>query len=117
MLEEITNLGKQRTKLEAFIYYILLFVILVILAGLFTFFYFRLLGGDLSLSEARDSGTAMAIIISLALSFYLLKIKNLMDDGILIFFAALSGGLALLGGGFLGLIIPCYFLTLANNNN
>lgn len=107
MFKNLTNFAHKRNGWEVLGFY-LAYLLLIIVVAL-------LLGAAVALLDfdtevAFRLGNAFAIIICLVLSFMVLKQKKLTGNFGLILVALLSGVLAFIGGGILGLI-PVAFLT------
>ena len=110
MFSKLFDLRFKRTAKQAFGFYIV-YLILLALVGM-------LLGGvagiisDQGFQAGLKIGQLMAIIICLVISFLILNYKKSLSPGNVIL-ALLSGILAMLGGGLLGLIPVAYLTTLA----
>ena len=119
VFNQLTNFAYQRNWKEAvgfYVAYLLLMIIVgAVLGGV---------GGNLFVSPASDFsmgfnfgvriGTVAAIVLTLVLCFLVLKKKNLLNHFGFIILAILSGLLAVLGGGILGLIPVAYLTTKAS---
>ena len=110
MFKNLLDFGYKRTWLQAvgfYLAYFLLIIIIGFLAGALMGLIFS--GGSVS-AMGVQIGNILAIVICLALSFTILYKKNQHKNFGLVLLALLSGILAFLGGGLLGLI-PAAFLT------
>ena len=107
MFKDLTNFAKKRTGWEAFGFY-LAYLLLIIVVALLLGAMVALL--DFNTGVAFRAGNIFAIAICLTLAFMVLKQKNLASNFGFILLALLSGVLAFIGGGILGLI-PVAFLT------
>ena len=74
-----------------------------------------LIVGQNSFSLGVKIGTLTALVVSMGLSFAIIKRKNIMNNFGLIILALLSGVLALLGGALLGLIPTAYLSTRSSS--
>ena len=84
---------------------------LAILLGILLSAIVGLIVGQNSFSLGVKIGTLTALVVSIGLSFTIIKRKNIMNNFGLIILALLSGVLALLGGALLGLIPAAYLST------
>lgn len=109
MFSNLTNLSYKRDFKQAAGFYIAYLVLLVILSAILGVVYGLATGQD-SVEAGVNFGTTIAIISSLVLSFAVILKKNLLTNHLLIVVALLSGVLAFIGGGLLGLI-PAAFLS------
>ena len=109
MFIKLTDLSFKRDLKQAIGFYIAYLLLLIILSAV--------LGGVYALATGQDSleagvtfGTTIAIVSSLVLSFAIIFKKNLLTNYLFIVVALLSGVIAFIGGGLLGLI-PAAFLS------
>jgi hypothetical protein len=111
MFKQLTNFSYERNVKEAiglYLAYLLLIVILAIVVGWLV----RLTLGDYILGiSLRGAGNIVAIISSLVIALLIVKKKKLFGNFINILLILLSGVLAILGGGLLGLIPVAYLST------
>lgn len=110
MFKNLTKFKVKRNLKEAIGFYIayLVFVVLVsvvaaTLAGMVT--------GNDNFEFGVRIGTMVAILTSLALSFAILKERNLQNNFVYVLLALVAGVLAYFGGGLLGLIPVAYLST------
>jgi len=110
MFRNLTDFSYKRTGKEALGFYIGYLVFIVVVGAI--------LGGVLGLVLGEESfeiglrvGNILAILATLALSFLILSKKKMMNNFGLILLALLSGLLAFIGGGLLGLIPTAYLTT------
>lgn len=110
VFKNLTDFSYKRTGKEALGFY-LGYLVLIIVVG-------AILGGTLGLAFGEQSfelglrvGNIIAILVALGLSFMILSKKGLMNDFGMILLALLSGLLAFIGGGLLGLIPAAYLST------
>lgn len=109
MFKNLTDLKYTRTSKEAFGFYLAYLLLTVILSATFG----AILGlflGDSAVDLGHSLGTLVAVIISMGLALYLLKIKKLKSFKYLLI-ACVAGLLSLFGGGLLGLIPASYLTT------
>ncbi len=112
MFKTLTDLGMKRTGKQALGFYLAYLLLFMVVGGL--------LGGVAGLSGVNSGsggfdtgmrlGVTVSVILSLGLSILILRAKKKQNSFGLILIALLSGLLAILGGGLLGLI-PVAFLT------
>lgn len=110
MFTNLTNLSYQRNKKEALGFYIT-YLVITILLGTFISAVAGLIVGHSSFSLGIKIATLTALVVSMALSFLIIKRKKTTDNYGYIIIALLSGVLALLGGGILSLIPTTYLST------
>ena len=110
MFGNLTDFAYKRSGKEAFGFYLAYLVLIIVSAGL--------LGGVIGLVMGEEGiavgmrvGNLIAVFMCLAVSFVLLSKKKLTGNFGLILLALLSGVLAFLGGGILGLIPAAYITT------
>ena len=110
MFKNLTDFSYKRTGKEALGFYIGYLVLIVVVGAI--------LGGILGLVLGEESfeiglrvGNILAILATLGLSFLILSKKKMMNNFGMILLALLSGLLAFVGGGLLGLIPTAYFTT------
>jgi hypothetical protein len=106
----LTNLSYQRNKKEAIGFYIT-YLVITILLGTIISAIVGVIVGHSSFSLGIKIATLTALVVSVALSFLVIKRKKVTDNYGYIILALLSGVLALLGGGILGLIPTTYLST------
>ena len=114
MFKNLTNYSYRRTKKEAAGFYIA-YLVLTILLGTLVSAIVGLILGRSSFDLGVRIGTLTALVVSMGLSFAIIKRKNIMNNLGLIILALLSGVLALLGGGLLGLIPTAYLSTRSSS--
>lgn len=115
MFQKSFDFGYQRNFKEALGFYITYLFLTILLTGPIGGMIRTFIGSEGSILSATlfamRMGTLIAgVITSLILSFLILKEKNLLSDFKYIGIGLISGILALLGGGLLGLL-PVAFLT------
>lgn len=113
MFDDIFKLSTKRTGLQAFGFYIAYLVMLLLVCGIA-----GAIGGVFTGGGFRTGvkiGQMIAILACPVLSFYVLKAKGAFTFGNVII-ALLSGVLAALGGGLIGLI-PASFLSTRPNTS
>lgn len=112
MFKNLTNFGYQRSVKDAIGFYIAYLVLIIMIGALF--------GGILGAATQIDNvglgaGTIVAVIVSLTLSFLILKRKKSLGKFSFIALALLSGLLAIFLGGLAGLIPVAYLTTRPTN--
>ncbi len=110
MFKKLTDFSYKRSGKEALGFYVAYLVLIIISAGL--------LGGVIGLILGEEGitlgmrvGNLIAVFMCLAISFVLLSKKRETGNFGFILLALLSGILAFLGGGILGLIPAAYIST------
>jgi len=110
MFKKIFDFGYNRTGRQAVGFYIAHFIVLILLAGIF---------GGLTMGgfeEGVMAGARTAVVYSVVLSFLVVAKKN--DWGLTtVVLSLVSGILAMILGGFTGLIIPAYLTTRRRKTN
>ena len=109
MFSNLADFGYKRDLKGAVGFYIV-YLITIILISSIAGGLGGLTGGVDSFGGGVRIGNIIAIIASLSLSFLILYKKNILSNVVFIVVALLSGVLAFLGGGLLGLI-PAAFLS------
>ncbi|MBU4338569.1 hypothetical protein KKB43_02500 [Patescibacteria group bacterium] len=113
MFNNLTDFSYKRNFKEAMGFYIFWLVFILVVGGLLAIV-LSIIIGQTDKEAAREFGfkvgVAMAILTNLAISFLILRKKNLRGISY-IFLALLSGVLASVGGGLLGLIPTAYLST------
>jgi len=109
MFKELTNLGYQRSAKEAFGFYIA-YLLLAMFSCVIMSNIVGIILKDSNINLALRIGSITAVIVSIGLSFFVLKEKKLLGNFGFILLALLSGLLALKIGGMGGLI-PVAYLT------
>lgn len=112
MFMDLMNFGLKRTVTQAVGFYLAYLILTVVTAGLG--------GGVVSLFAGKADniefgvtiGIGIAILMSVGLGYQVLNKKHLTGNIQLLLLAGLSGILAYVGGGLLGLIPVAYFTTL-----
>lgn len=113
MFVKLTDFKRKRTGREAFGFYLAYLVLIVLAAAIAGGLFGAAAGGsnrDLAYETGQNMGTIVAVAVCLYLSFTVLTQKKLTKNFGFILVGLLSGLLAVLGGGALGLI-PVAFLT------
>lgn len=110
MFKNLTDFSYKRSGKEAIGFYIGYLVLIILVGALFGVI-LGLFFGDRSFEIGLRIGNLFAILVTIILSFVILSKKNLMNNFGLILVAVLSGLLAFLGGGLLGLIPAAYLST------
>ncbi len=113
MFSELTNFGYKRTGKQAFGFYLAYLFLLMIIGGILAFL---LVPSDVSTdSEAFAAGAQVGArfvpIAVIILSVLVLNAKKSLTEFKNILLVVLSGFLAILGGGLLGLIPVAYLTT------
>jgi len=110
MFKNLTDFSYKRSGKEALGFYVGYLILIVVVGAIF--------GGILGLALGEESfeiglrvGNIIAILASLVLSFLILSKKKQMNNFGMILLALLSGLLAFIGGGLLGLIPSAYLTT------
>ncbi len=106
----MTDFSFKRSRKQALGFY-LGYLVLIVLVGAVVGALFGLISGGGNLDLVLRIGNIMAILLALGLSFAILSKKKLTDNFGLILVALLSGLLAFVGGGILGLIPVAYLST------
>ena len=106
----MTDFSFKRSRKQALGFY-LGYLVLIVLVGAVVGAVFGLISGNGNLELGLRVGNIMAILLALGLSFAILSKKKLTDNFGLILVALLSGLLAFVGGGILGLIPAAYLST------
>lgn len=106
---KLTDFSYKRSPAQAAGFYVAYLVLLIIVSVILGAV-FGLATGQESFEVGVTFGTIVAVAFSLAISFLVLYKKNLYSDFRFIIVALLSGLLAIIGGGLLGLL-PTAFLT------
>ncbi len=110
MFKNLTNFSYDRNVKGAIGFY-LAYLLLTIILGTLIATVLGLIFNRTSFGFGLRIGTFTAIVVSVGLSFMIIKRKNLTSNFVYILLALLSGLLALLGGGVLGLIPTAYLST------
>jgi len=114
MFKHLANFSYKRNKKEAIGFYIAYLVLTmlvgVLLAGTLGIFFERGASAANGFNFGFEIGSITAVIVSVGVSFLILKEKKLLGNFGYILVAILSGILALFSGG-LGGLIPTAFLT------
>jgi len=105
----LTDFAYKRTTKQALGFY-LAYLLLIIILGALSGVLAGLALGENSYAIGLRVGNMVAILSVLVLSFVILHKKSLFKNFSLIIIALLSGVLAIIGGGLLGLI-PAAYLT------
>ena len=108
MFKDLFVFEKQRSKKQAFGFYLANLLLVVILGGMVGGIT-GLLGGDIE--SAVKSVTYLVFIFCVILSFSILYKKSKLNDFGLLIIALLSGVGVLIGGGALLGLIPAAYLT------
>jgi len=110
MFKNLANFAYTRDIKGAIGFYVA-YLIFTIILGTLIATVLGLLINQSSFGFGLRIGTFTAIVMSAGLSFLIVKNKNLSSNFLFILIALLSGLLALLGGGILGLIPTAYLST------
>ena len=110
MFKNLTDFSYKRTRKEALGFYLSYLLLIIIVGGLIGALA-GLVIGEGSFEIGLRFGNIVAILTVLGLSFAILKKKNLLNNFGYILLALVSGILAFLGGGLLGLIPAAYLTT------
>lgn len=108
MFGNLSKFDYQRTKKEAFIFY-LVYLAVSVLASITVWLMYGSLWGE----GSQYSGALTSGALSFSLSFSIIRKKKLKLS--YIFIALAAGALGFVGGAFLSLIIPTYLTTLEKN--
>jgi hypothetical protein len=114
MFKHLGDFGYKRSGKEAFGFY-LAYLLIILLAAFIIAVTVSLATGGTDYTTGTRIGDIIAIIMTLVLSFTVLQAKGLLGNFGYIVLALVSGILAFLGGGILGLI-PVAFLTTRDGN-
>jgi hypothetical protein len=110
MFNKLTDFSYRRNWKEAIGFYIAYFILGLVIGGLV-----GALSGVLNPSGGFDEGLKMgsivAVLLTLTISTLVLTKRGLSKSFGYIILVPLSGILAILGGGFLGLILPAFMTT------
>ena len=110
MFKNLTDFAYKRSGKEALGFY-LGYLILIVVVGALAGGLFGLASGQENFELGLRIGNIIGILASLGLSFAVLSKKGLMNNFGLLLLALLSGLLAFIGGGLLGLIPASYLTT------
>jgi hypothetical protein len=110
MFKELTNFGYQRSAKEAFGFYIAYLSSIMFFCGILGTIVEITVKNSIAYLIGLKIGIIIAVIVSIGLSFFILKEKKLFGNFGFILLALLSGLLALKIGGMGGLI-PVAYLT------
>ena len=110
MFKNLTDFAYKRNRKEALGFY-LGYLILIVVVGALAVGLFGLASGQQNFELGLRIGNIIGILSSLGLSFAVLSKKGLMNNFGLLLLALLSGLLAFIGGGLLGLIPAAYLTT------
>ncbi|MBM2890303.1 hypothetical protein [Leptospira interrogans] len=123
MFKKISDFAYQRSWKEAVVFYIIWLIIIIIFSGLISSIAIGLLGivglkflPEESFQIGVKIGNFIAVVGCLLISFTILKKKNLHTHIGFILIGFFSGILAVILGGFGGLI-PCLYLSTLPNNS
>lgn len=112
MFKHLFDLGHPRTAVQAVGFYIAYLVLLVLVAALIGGIAGMLIPNLSSFAAGARVGAVVAIIACVIIALLILKRKKLLGNFGLILLAVLTGFLAMVGGGLLGLIVPAYLTTV-----
>ena len=110
MFKNLANFSYVRNVKGAVGFY-LAYLLFTIILGTLLATVLGLLFNRTSFGFGLRIGTFTAIVVSVGLSFLILKNKNLTSNFVYVLLSLLAGLLALLGGGVLGLIPTAYLST------
>lgn len=113
MFKNLNNLEIKRSWKEAVVFYIVYLIVTLIIGVILTIFAAIIFNitPENSKEFSIKTGTAIAIVISTFLTYYILKKKGILKEPsslAYIFAACIFSGL---GGALLGLIIPSFLTT------
>jgi hypothetical protein len=118
MFQHLTDFAYQRTKKQAFGFYIAYFALIVAIGGLIGFFI-----AAISPSQKDTGGTIFSVVYSLTiLAPFLLALtvafsKRIYTQVFVVLLIVLSGVFGSIAGAMLGLIPVAYLTTRENKNN
>ncbi|OGZ97511.1 MAG: hypothetical protein A2676_01185 [Candidatus Sungbacteria bacterium RIFCSPHIGHO2_01_FULL_51_22] len=112
MFKHLTEFSYQRTAKEAFGFY-LAYLVIIILLGMLSGGIAGVAVGptDNDFDMGVRIGTVFAILASLILTTLVVYKKKLHQNFLYVLLVIVAGGLAILGGGILGLIPAAYLTT------
>ena len=113
MFKHLTTFSYKRNWKEAIGFYIAFLILGLVLGGIAAVFG-GASSGNATFNEGVKIGALVSIIYCLLISGLLLKEKRLFKNFVYILLALVSGLLAGLGGGLLGMIIPAFLTTREN---
>ena len=114
IFNNLTDFGYQRSTKEAIGFYIA-YLFLIIIFGLLLAFGLSSIMQNNNYNFGLIIGNIVAIVVSLGVSFLILKEKKLLGNFGFILIASLSGVLAVFLGGLGGLIPAAYLTTKPAN--
>lgn len=114
MFKNLLKFEYNRNLKESIGFYIAYFIFLMIVSGLMAGLIGLMVDPQDNFNFGLKIGNIIAIVTTLSLSFLILFKKNLLNNFGYLLIALISGLLATLGGGILGLI-PVAFLTTRKN--
>jgi hypothetical protein len=114
MFNNLTDFGYQRSTKEAIGFYIAYLFLIIILGLILAFGLGSIMQKD-AYNFGLIIGNVVAIVVSLGVSFLILKEKKLLGNSGFILLAILSGVLATILGGLGGLIPAAYLTTKPAN--
>lgn len=114
LFSRLTDFGYQRSKKEAFGFYIVYLLLTMIAGGVISGTAAALLDFTDVYQASVRIGTGTALVVCVGLSFAVLKQKKLLGNLGLVALAALSGVIALFGGALIGLIAVAFLTTRPN---
>ena len=115
MFKKLTNFHYQRNTKEAVGFYFA-YLLLILITGVVISGGFNIIFKPINFALGVRIGAMTAFVMSLSLSFLILKDKKLLKNFNCILLALVSGLLALFIGGLGGLIIPAYLTTKPANH-
>lgn len=110
MFKNLTNFAYKRNTKEAVGFYFAYLFLIILLGALFGGLAALIIGQEDNFELGMRIGSLTSIVITIGVSFLILKKKNLLKNFSYIILILFSGLLAYLGGGLLSLI-PVSFLT------
>jgi hypothetical protein len=114
IFNNLTDFGYQRSTKEAIGFYIA-YLFLIIIIGLLLGFGLGAIVQNNTYNFGLAIGNIVAIVVSLGVSFLILKEKRLLGNFGFVLLALLSGLLAIFLGGLGGLIPAAYLTTKPSN--
>ena len=111
MFSNLTDFSVKRSTKQAIGFYIAYLVLIILLGALVGGLVGLVSDGGEGFISPLTAGVYIGVITSLVISFTVIYRKKLLGNYLYIILAILSGLLALVGGGILGLIPSAYLTT------
>ncbi len=111
MFNRLTDLGYTRSGKESLGFYLAYLLVIIIIGTLASAVFGNFVHPHHAFYTGAKIGTLTAIIICITLSYLIIGQKKLTGKFSYILLTLLSGILAMIGGGILGLIVPAYLST------